>query len=75
MTEGLRLVLRHAFADMKLHRSEANIQPENVRSIHLIKRCGFIREGYSPRYLKVNNRWRDHERWSILAESWRLTRG
>ena len=74
MTEGLRLVLRHVFVYMRLHRLEANVQPENVRSINLLKRCGFNREGYSPRYLKIDNRWRDHERWAILAESWRSSR-
>jgi [ribosomal protein S5]-alanine N-acetyltransferase len=74
MTEGLRLVLRHAFVYMRLHRLEANVQPDNVLSINLLKRCGFNREGYSPRYLKINNRWRDHERWAILAESWRSSR-
>src|SRR4051794_17358581 len=30
MTEALRLVVRHAFSRMKLHRLEANIQPENI---------------------------------------------
>jgi [ribosomal protein S5]-alanine N-acetyltransferase len=71
MTEGLGLVLRHAFGPMKLHRLEANIQPANERSIALVKRCGFRLEGFSPRYLKVGGRWRDHERWAILAEETR----
>jgi len=30
-----------------------------------------VRERYSRRYLKVCGRWRDHERWAILAEDWR----
>jgi ribosomal-protein-alanine N-acetyltransferase len=71
MTEGLRLMLRFAFANLKLHRLEANIQPENVASIALVRRAGFIREGFSQRYLKICGRWRDHERWAIIAEHWK----
>ena len=69
MTEGLRLVLRHAFGVLGLHRLEANIQPKNRASIRLVRRGGFRREGRSPRYLKILGRWRDHERWAITAES------
>jgi [ribosomal protein S5]-alanine N-acetyltransferase len=68
MSEALRLLVRHAFTTMKLHRLEANIQPGNHASIALVKRCGFEREGYSPRYLKIGGRWRDHERWAIRAD-------
>jgi ribosomal-protein-alanine N-acetyltransferase len=68
MTEGIRLVLRHIFGRQGLHRIEANIQPDNVRSAHLVERIGFRKEGFSPRYLKIRGRWRDHERWAILAE-------
>jgi ribosomal-protein-alanine N-acetyltransferase len=68
MSEGIELVLRHAFGNLGLHRLEANIQPGNDRSIALAKRAGFRLEGFSPRYLKIDGRWRDHERWAILAE-------
>lgn len=70
-TEALQLILRFAFRRLKLHRIEANIQPGNVASIALVKRAGFKREGYSPRYVKIRGRWRDHERWAILVENWR----
>ena len=69
MREGLALVLRHAFDTLGLHRLEANIQPANRASIRLVKRIGFRREGFSPRYLKILGRWRDHERWAITAEA------
>jgi [ribosomal protein S5]-alanine N-acetyltransferase len=68
MREGVDLLLRHAFQDLKLHRVEANVQPANSRSLTLIKALGFRKEGYSPRYLKIFGRWRDHERWTRLAE-------
>ena len=71
MTEALQLMLRYAFRKIKLHRLEANIQPGNVPSISLVRRAGFKREGYSPRYLKICGRWRDHERWAITVEDWR----
>ncbi len=75
MREGIGLVLRHAFGTLGLHRLEANIQPDNARSLTLVEEAGFRLEGYSPRYLKINGRWRDHERWAILAEDVRRRRG
>jgi ribosomal-protein-alanine N-acetyltransferase len=71
MGEAIELVLRHAFVNLRLHRIEANIQPGNHASIALARGAGFQREGFSPRYLKIGGRWRDHERWAILAEDWR----
>jgi ribosomal-protein-alanine N-acetyltransferase len=71
MTEALQMTLKYAFEDLKLHRLEANIQPQNIASIALVRRAGFVKEGFSRRYLKIGGRWRDHERWAILAEDWR----
>ena len=71
MSEGLALALRWAFGELRLHRVEANIQPANEASRALVRRLGFRREGFSRRYLKIAGRWRDHERWALLAEDWR----
>jgi ribosomal-protein-alanine N-acetyltransferase len=71
MTEGMRLVIARAFRTLRLHRLEANIQPGNLASIALVRRLGFRREGLSRRYLKIGGRWRDHERWAILADEWK----
>jgi len=70
MTEGFALALDFAFRHLGLHRVEANVQPANVRSIALVERIGFVREGYSRRYVKVGGRWRDHLRFAMLAEDW-----
>jgi len=74
ITAGIGQVMRHAFTDLRLHRVEANVQPHNDRSKAVLRRLGFRQEGFSPRYLKIGGRWRDHERWAIRSETWRALR-
>ncbi len=62
---------RIAFRVLKLHRVEANIQPANLRSLALARDAGFVREGYSRRYVRIAGRWRDHVRLALLVEDWR----
>jgi ribosomal-protein-alanine N-acetyltransferase len=75
MAEGFSLALDFAFRRLKLHRVEANVQPGNRRSLALVARLGFEREGYSRRYVKIAGRWRDHVRFAMLAEDWTKRRG
>ena len=70
MSEALGLAVGFAFRELGLHRIEANVQPSNEKSRRLLNRLGFTREGFSRRYLKIASRWRDHERWALLAEDW-----
>jgi [ribosomal protein S5]-alanine N-acetyltransferase len=72
MRDGMQQALRFAFSELRLHRVEANIQPANKRSLTLAKKAGFRREGFSPRYLKIGGRWRDHERWAVLSDDARM---
>ena len=71
MTEAVQTAAHFAFTQLGLHRLEANIQPGNVRSIELVRRLGFRKEGFSPKYLKIAGEWRDHERWAMLADELR----
>jgi [ribosomal protein S5]-alanine N-acetyltransferase len=68
MREGMLLVFRYAFGDLELHRLQANVQPENARSIALVRSTGFTEEGFARRYLKIDGRWRDHQMFAMLAE-------
>ncbi len=69
-SEAIFLIVKFAFEELKLHRVEANIQPHNLASIAVVKKNGFSKEGFSPKYLNIDDIWRDHERWAILNENW-----
>ena len=68
MTEAVGAAVRYAFVELGLHRLEANIQPGNTRSIELVSRLDFEKEGFSPKYLFIDGAWRDHERWTRRAD-------
>lgn len=70
MKDAMSSVISLAFTELELHRLEANIQPDNSRSVGLVKSLGFRLEGYSPRYLKLGGEWRDHERYALTSEEW-----
>lgn len=74
MTEALMLLLDSAYRDVGLHRVEANVQPTNAHSLALVERIGFAREGFSRRYVRVGERWRDHVRFAMIAEDWTAAR-
>jgi [ribosomal protein S5]-alanine N-acetyltransferase len=69
MSESIDRIVRVAFDEIGLHRLEINIIPRNARSIAVAERCGFVREGVSPRYLKIAGRWEDHARYALLNEN------
>ncbi len=68
MSEALALAIRYAFEELKLHRVEANIRPENLASRAVAAKCGLRCEGVALRLLKLAGQWRDHERWAITLE-------
>lgn len=60
MTEALSAVIHYAFHELRLHRLMANYQPTNERSGRVLRRLGFVVEGYARDYLFVGGHWADH---------------
>lgn len=67
MPEAVGLVVRYAFDTLGLHRIEAACIPDNTRSIRVLEKARFRREGLLRSYLKINGMWQDHYLYSLLA--------
>jgi [ribosomal protein S5]-alanine N-acetyltransferase len=60
VTEAIAAVLDFAFGAAGLHRVQAAIMPRNGRSLRVVEKLGFRREGYAERYLQIAGHWEDH---------------
>lgn len=67
MLEALQLVIRFAFDTLRLHRIEAACIPDNTRSIRVLEKAGFRREGLLRSYLRINGVWQDHYLYALIA--------
>ena len=65
---ALALVLDHLFGPVGLHRVEAAVRPENARAARVVDKLGFRQEGDATRYLFIDEDWRDHLLYALLAE-------
>lgn len=59
-TEAIGAVVDFAFGPAGLHRVQAAIMPRNARSLRVIEKLGFRKEGYAVRYLQIAGKWEDH---------------
>ncbi|MEL4180968.1 GNAT family N-acetyltransferase [Roseateles sp. PN1] len=72
MREALQCVIAQAFAPggIHLHRLQAAVRPENLRSLGLLQRLGFEDAGLQRRYLFINEAWRDHQVFALINPAW-----
>ena len=68
MQDAIRVLLSHAFGTMRLHRVEAACIPGNTRSIRVLEKAGFTREGLLRSYLRINGIWQDHFIYALIAD-------
>ena len=68
MLAALKIAIPYIYGQLQLHRIEAACIPENWKSVRLLDKAGFEREGLLRKYLKINGEWRDHVMFSRLPE-------
>ena len=71
MHEALVAAMAEAFSPrVRLHRVQANVRPENTRSLALLSRLGFEHEGLAREYLFIDGAWRDHLMTALRNPAW-----
>lgn len=68
MVEAVGLICAYAFDRLRLHRIEAACIPDNTRSVRVLEKAGFTREGLLRSYLRINGIWQDHYLYALIAE-------
>lgn len=67
MSEALAAAIPFVFEELGLHRIQANYVPTNERSAKVLRRAGFVVEGYARDYLHIGGAWRDHVLTSLTS--------
>jgi ribosomal-protein-alanine N-acetyltransferase len=65
---AVAMAVDYCLFDLKLHRIEVAIRPENHASLRVVEKLGFTEIGYAPRYLHIDGDWRDHRLFAITVE-------
>jgi [ribosomal protein S5]-alanine N-acetyltransferase len=68
--EAVEAVIAYAFGTLNLHRIAANYHPANERSGALLRRLGFVVEGYARDMIRIRGTWRDHILTSLTNPNW-----
>jgi ribosomal-protein-alanine N-acetyltransferase len=69
MSEAIEPVIDYAFTTLKLHRIEADTDPENLASLALLEKFGFQREGYFRERWWLKDKWADSVMLALLNHS------
>lgn len=67
MPTAVAMVCDYCFEDLRLHRIEINIRPENAASLRVVEKLALRREGERSAYLHIDGAWRDHVTYVVYA--------
>ena len=65
-TEAVKSIINFGFQELKLHRMEAGVATENMRSIKILEKIGMRREGLKRKILPIRGEWKDNYHYALL---------
>lgn len=70
-TEVAKRLIRFGFEDLKLHRIQAGVATENIKSIKVLEKAGMFREGRRRKILPIRGVWKDNYHYAIIEDDLR----
>ncbi|MDR0748282.1 MAG: GNAT family N-acetyltransferase [Tannerellaceae bacterium] len=67
-TEVAKILIRVGFDDFQLHKVEAGVATENIRSIRVLEKAGMTREGLRRKILPIRGEWKDNYHYAIVDD-------
>lgn len=67
-TEVAQTLITYGFTHLNLHRIEAGVAVDNIRSIHVLEKVGMTREGRGRKILPIRGEWKDNYRYAIVED-------
>lgn len=74
MRDAVSVMIDFAFSTLNFHRLEADVDPRNQRSLALLERLGFRREGLLAERFHAGDEIQDSVLLGLLARDWRSTK-
>ena len=67
-TEVATALISFGFGKMKLHKVEAGVATENIRSVKVLEKAGMTREGLRRKILPIRGEWKDNYHYAIVED-------
>ncbi len=70
MTEALKAIIEYGFTTMQFNRIQALVTPGNARSMNVLRKIGFHKEGILREYVYSKGKFLDQICFSLLKREW-----
>ncbi len=67
-TEVVKALIRFGFENLSLHRIQAGVATENIKSIKVLEKAGMILEGRRRKILPIRGKWKDNYQYAIIED-------